>query len=116
MFPGTKITIKGEDFVVPALSLGQLRNGANALMQQHDELLADGKVFESMDIRGKVILEALRRNYPDFEEAALFDFLDMANTTNLWLKILGQSGFEPGETPAAQTATGLGTSSPSTEA
>jgi hypothetical protein len=115
LFAGTKIRIGDEDFIVPPISLGQLRNGVLSKLQEHDELVAQGKTFETMEIRGTIILEALRRNYPDFEEKRLFDFLDMANVGPIWLTILGASGFMPGETEAV-TQKGNGTLSLSTEA
>lgn len=114
MFGGTKIKINEEEFIVPPLSLGQLRNGAMTKLREHDELVAAGKTFEATVVRGDIILEALRRNYPDFEEKKLFDWLDMANTSDLWLSVLGASGFMPGEDQAAETeAKANGISSPS---
>jgi hypothetical protein len=115
LFAGTKITIDGEDLIIPALSLGQLRNGINKVMETHDTLLAEGKIFDAMDLRGEVIFSALTRNYPDYTKDKLFDFLDLSNTTQLWLSILGQSGFAPGEAEAAKEKA-PGTLSPSTEA
>jgi hypothetical protein len=91
------MTIGDETFVVPPLTLGQLRSGVLALLQQHDALIAESKIFEAMELRGQVILTALRRNYPDFPEDKLFNFLDMNNNGPIWLSILGVSGFTPGE-------------------
>jgi hypothetical protein len=104
MFAGAKITIDGEEYVVPPLSLGQLRNGMLIKLREHDEMLNSGKIFDLMTLRGEIILAALRRNYPDFAEERLFAFLDMGNTQSIWLSILGASGFQPGEAPAAATA------------
>ena len=104
-FPGTTVTIGAEKYVVPALSLGQLRNGILPMLREHDKLIAEDKTFDAMEIRGKVILEALRRNYPDFDETKLFDFLDMANTQQIWLAVLGASGFAPGENLAVTETT-----------
>lgn len=115
MFAGNKITIGEEDFIVPPISLGQLRNGTLRQLQTHDELIAEGKTFEAMEIRGQVILSALKRNYPDFDETKLYEYLDMANTGPIWLSVLGASGFVPGEIQAAGTAEN-GTSDQSTKA
>lgn len=107
MFSGTKIKIGEEEFVIPPISLGQLRNGVLDLLQKHDELVAGGKPFEAMDVRGQIILAALQRNYPDFTEKKLLDYLDAGNIGPLWLHVLGISGFSPsGE---AQAATQSGT-------
>ena len=105
MFAGTKIKIGEEEFVIPPLSLGQLRNGAMTKLQEHDILVAEGKTFEAMTIRGDIILAALQRNYPDFDGAKLFAWLDLSNINGIWLNVLGASGFTPGETQAVETAT-----------
>ena len=105
MFAGTEITIGDEKFVVPPISLGQLRNGVLAKLKEHDELIAKGDFFDAMNLRGEVILKALQRNYPNFAEAKLLEHLDMANTTPLWLSILGASGFTAGETQAVTNKT-----------
>jgi hypothetical protein len=116
VFSGTKIKIGDEEFVLPPLSLGQLRGGLLAKLQEHDDKLAAQDVFGATIIRGEVILEALRRNYPDFPEQKVFDNLDLGNTLNLWLLVLGSSGFTPGETAGAEKENPTGISVPSTGA
>jgi hypothetical protein len=103
MFPGYKFTIENETYTVPALSMGQLRNGIMEKLKSHDTLLTDGKIFELQLLRSEIILAAIRRNYPDFPEDKLLNFLDMANIGPVWSAVLGSSGFAPGETPAATT-------------
>ena len=115
-FRGTDFVIAGDTIAVPALSLGQLRNGLLEKLQKHDELLSNGKIFEAMSVRGEVIFAAIQRNYPEFAEEKLFNYLDLSNTTQIWLTVLGQSGFNSGETLAAETTSPVGTSSPSTGA
>jgi hypothetical protein len=115
MFSGVNLVIDGETFVVPALSLGQLRSGILAKLQEHDKLLEEGKLFESYILRGEVIVAALRRNYPTLDEAKIMDGLDLRSIGPIWLTVLGSSGFSPGEKVAAETTTVLpGTSAPST--
>ena len=109
MFAGTKIKIDDEEFVVPPLSLGQLRSGLLAKLQEHDKMLEENKTFETMVLRGEILLQALRRNYPDFPEQKFFDYVDLGNVGSLWLSILGASGFSLGETQAATGPTISGT-------
>jgi hypothetical protein len=104
VFNGIRVKINEEEYVIPPISLGQLRHGVLELLQTHDQLVADGKTFEAMSVRAQVILEAIRRNYPDFAEEVLLNYLDMANTSNIWLSILGVSGFAPGEESAVTVA------------
>ena len=104
MYKGTTVRMGEEDIVVPSLSLGQLRGGVLDMLKEHDKLFAEDKTLDLLVLRGKIILEAVRRNYPDFDEAKLLDFLDMNNTTQIWLLVLGSSGFTPGEAKAAETS------------
>jgi len=115
MFRGHTIRIGDEDFVVPPLSLGQLRNGVLARLQEHDKILSSGSMFDALVIRGEVILQALRRNYPEFSEDKLMSYLDLFNIGPIWLAVLGSSGFTPGEDQAPKGATTVpGTSAQST--
>ena len=114
MYSGKEIVIEGEKYILPPISLGQLRNGMIAKFTEHDKLAAEGKLWEFTVIRGEIILAALRRNYPDFPEDKLMGFLDVSNISPLWLHILGVSGLLPGETPAAIVAE-PGTLNPSTD-
>ena len=101
MFTGVEITLDGEKFILPALSLGQLRSGILTKLQQHDELIKENKIFEAVDIRADVVFAALKRNYPDFPEQKFMDGLDLSNIAALWQHVLGLSGFKPGEVQAA---------------
>lgn len=98
MFPGIKVTIGDREWTVPAISLGQLRNGVQAKFRRHDELVAkreggDAEAYwEQMTLRGEIIMEALGRNY-SAEELAGLD-LDLADVQRLWLPVLGLSGFD----------------------
>jgi len=108
MFAGTEFDIAGEEFTIPSLSLGQLRSGLLNKLREHDDLNAAGKALEALEIRGQIILAAIRRNYPSFDEAKLWDWLDMSNVNEIWLSVLGMSGLKPsgdapaGEAPAAK--------------
>jgi hypothetical protein len=116
MYAGTKITIGDEVYEVPALSLGMLRNGTLDLLKEHDLIFQEpGRWFDAVDIRAKVILACIRRNYPDFSEEKLMDWLDLKNIAALWSVIMGASGFTLGEAPAANEGAN-GTSDPSTPA
>jgi hypothetical protein len=116
LFSGKEIEIDGEKFILPSVSLGMLRNGMLQKFKEHDERLTSGASFyELMQLRGEIILAALRRNYPDFSEDKLYAFLDLANVAPIWTSVLGLSGFTPGEVQAAIAATS-GISDPSTAA
>ena len=108
MFQGVTCRIGDNEYVVPALSLGQLRSGLLDKLKEHDQLVADGKLFDTMTLRGEIILAALRRNYPNLEENVVWDSLDMSNTGPVWLAVLGASGFteQTTQTEVASKANG----------
>ena len=112
MYGGKEIKIEEESYILPPISLGQLRNGMIEKFTEHDRLAAEGKIWEYTAIRGEIILAALRRNYPDFSEDKLMGYLDVGNIYALWMNVLGASGLTPGEEMAAET--GNGTLNPST--
>lgn len=103
MFAGKTMTIGRREFVVPALTLGQLRTAALEMITEHDKMLDGGQTFQSYELRGKIILMALQRNYPDLTEETLFELLDVENVLPVWRVVLGNSGFDQGEVPAATT-------------
>ena len=89
-----------KDYDVPALTLGQLRNGVLKMIQEHDELLTANKYYESIDMRGRIIAKALMSKYPELKEDEVLNALDLANIGPAWLNLLGMSGFKPGEAMA----------------
>ena len=113
MIPGTTVNLGGTDYLLPPLSLGQLRNGVLALMKRHDELIAseDGSErWEACCIRGEIVGHALKRNYPDLTDEQVMELLDTKTTNDAWLIVLGASGFPQQEVAGAALP---GTSDPS---
>lgn len=115
LIPGKAVNLGGRDFILPPLSMGQLRNGMAEKMERHDRLVeesikdeeeekraeARAKRREAQTLRVEIIAEALRRNYPDLTDDMAFDLVDLGNWPNAWNIILGGSGFQMGEEPAA---------------
>lgn len=93
MFAGKTFTMNGRDVVVPPLALGNLRNGILEKLKQHDEMLKSESYLDTLSLKAEVILAAIRRNYPDFSEEELVNYLDMGNITTVWNHVLGISGF-----------------------
>lgn len=100
MYSGKEIKIEGETYILPPISLGLLRGGLVEKLKQHDELVKSQDYWGFQVLRGEILYSAFKRNYPDFGEEKFMNFLDMENTPNLWLYILGASGLVPGEIPA----------------
>lgn len=101
LYEGEKMTIKGKEIVVPALTLGWIEDNAKVLeslssMNEKDPL----KPTDVANIR-KVAQAALVRNYPNITVMDLKDLLDLRNFRQLFALIMGASGFtqvEPGQT------------------
>ena len=100
LVPGKEVTIGEKTYTLPPLSLGQLRNGAMDKLRKHDEFIAEQKGWDAMLLKGEIILTALQRNYPDLKAKDIDEALDLGNVNDLWLHVLGLSGFTPGEAPA----------------
>ena len=101
---GTKAKVGGTVYVVPPLTLKQLRNGVLEMIKQHDEMVDGQKGLEVLELRGKIIHQALLRNYPDLTEDALFEQLDLRNTGEIWSLIMGASGFTQAATEVKEEA------------
>ena len=104
MIPGKEVTIGEKKYILPPLSLGQLRNGVMVRMREHDEMITAGKGYEAMLLKGDIILAALQRNYPKLKIEDLDSILDFGNINDLWLQALGLAGFRPGEAPTTEEA------------
>ena len=102
MYSGKKFKLGDTEYEIPALSLGQLRNGALAKMQATDELVTAGKNWEAIAARGELIHMALTRNYPNVPLDTVMDSLDLNNSAEIWLWILGASGFKPSPEEVAE--------------
>lgn len=120
MISGTPVKLRGQVYVIPPLTLGQLRSGLAEKMKEHDRLVRENQEDSGRDnafaisiLRGEIIHAALSRNYPEIDEARCFELLDLGNVSFAWLAVIGLSGFRPGEEEAGAEAEAPGTSNPS---
>lgn len=93
MIPGITISMGGNDWIVPPLTLGQLRKLAPYVQKiraidAQDALEAD----DQLDAVLKIVAAALGRNYPDMDEEKVADLLDMANLAATITAVLTGSG------------------------
>jgi pyruvate carboxylase len=91
MIDGTRITIGGKEYIVPALSFGQIRK----LLPKIQVLQSTGSSLttEQMDAVAEVVQTALSRNYPEMTIETVEEILDLANAPTVIKAILGGSGF-----------------------
>ncbi|MCL2658774.1 MAG: hypothetical protein FWD62_15465 [Betaproteobacteria bacterium] len=99
LFEGVKLTLGRQTYIVPALTLKQLRQFGPQLAPMRN---LDGHNPTEAEIDGvfEIIHAAISRNYPDVTVAQLQDVIDMNNLLVVMQVIWGQSGLErvkPGE-------------------
>lgn len=89
---GTPVRMGGRDFIVPALTMGQVKqlkeSGKLARIFEVNVLSPQ----EDIDLALEVIQSAMARNYPEITIKELEDILDAKNTSKVILSIMGMSG------------------------
>lgn len=98
---GVKLVLGGREFVVPPLSLRQVRS-----FTEDGTFDKVGKIgnrlpsVEELDVALDVIHAALKRSYPDLGKDELLDLLDVGNLNDVMIAVCQAAGFEkvkPGE-------------------
>lgn len=104
---GTLVSMGGENFTIPALTLGAIRALQPEVEALSDPLTPQNVRFESMST---VIHTAMLRNYPDLTlERLTEELLDMSNIGQVTQAVMGVSGFvdkAPGEAPGVSLPIG----------
>jgi hypothetical protein len=106
MIPGVAVAMAGQDWLVPPLTLGQLRR----LMPKVRELTEIGASMGELQIAVlvEIVAAALQRNYPDVSQNQVEDLLDLGNASAVLNAVLTGSGLKPSGTPLGE-APALGT-------
>ena len=117
MIPGVTIAMGGRDWLVPPLTLGQLRR----LMPKVRQLTEIGASMgeAQIGVLVEIVATALQRNYPDATADMVEDLLDLGNASAVLNVVLTGSGLKlrdsrlgeaaaPGANPGAgRTIAGL---------
>jgi hypothetical protein len=103
MIPGVTIAMGGRDWLVPPLTLGQLRR----LMPKLRQLTEIGAQMgeDQIGVLIELVTAALQRNYPDTTESEVESLLDLGNAANVLNIILTGSGLKTKGEAAAVTGT-----------
>lgn len=101
MIPGVPIQMGGQEWLVPALTLGQLRRLDAAI-----KALTSGDSEKVLNSVCAIVAAALSRNYPDMTEQKVEDLIDLSNRDEVVSAVLGNSGLKPGEAAAVARPTG----------
>jgi hypothetical protein len=90
MIPGVTVTMGGRDWLVPPLTLGQLRR----LMPRVRQLTEiDASMSEvQIGVLVEIVAAALQRNYPDATAEMVENLLDLGNAGTVLSAVLTGSG------------------------
>lgn len=104
MIPGVAITMAGREWVVPPLTLGQLRR----LMPKVRQLSEIGAQMgeAQIGVLVEIVAAALQRNYPEIAAEAVEGLLDLGNAAAVLNAVLTGSGLTPGAPPGEAEAPG----------
>ncbi len=120
MIPGVPVTMGGQEWTIPPLTLGQLRR----LMPKVRQLSEIGAQMGESEIAVlvEIVTVALQRNYPDATLEIVENLLDLGNAASVLHAVLTGSGLDarvhsageavapghsPGATRPAGTASGV---------
>jgi hypothetical protein len=115
MVPGVTVAMGGRDWIVPSLTLGQLRR----LMPKVRQLTEIGASMgePQISVLVDIVTAALQRNYPEMTTDQVENFLDLGNASAVLNAVLTGSGLKPsgaavGEAPAPGMNPGAANASP----
>jgi hypothetical protein len=97
-FEGVKLTLGQQDYIVPALTIKQMRALAPDLAALKG--IGGDPAPEEIDSMLHIVQTAISRNYPDITVEQLEDVIDLNSLGIVMKAITGQSGLErvkPGE-------------------
>ena len=114
MLPGVTIAMGGQDWLVPPLTLGQLRR----LMPKVRQLTEIGASMgeTQISVLVEIVTVALQRNYPEATADMVENLLDLGNASAVLNAVLTGSGLKlrddrlgealaPGASPGASSTT-----------
>lgn len=91
LYEGEAIKIRGKEYIVPGLSLGQIERMADKIQSITES--GDKLSKEMMATISEISHAALSRNYPDMTLIEVKDMLDMRNMKMVLEAVMGASGF-----------------------
>ena len=110
MIPGVAVAMGGQDWIVPPLTLGQLRR----LMPKVRQLTEVGASMGEAQINVliDIVTAALQRNYPETTPDNVENLLDLGNASAVLNAVLVKpGGAAMGEAPAPGASPGAGSAS-----
>ena len=109
MIPGVTVSMGGQDWMIPPLTLGQLRRLMPKVRQLSEIGASMGE--EQIGVLVELVGEAMRRNYPDTTDEQVENLLDLGNANGVLTAVLTGSGLKLGEAVAGRLNGGGSTAS-----
>jgi len=100
MIPGVTVAMGGQDWLIPPLTLGQLRR----LMPKVRQLTEIGASMgeAQIGVLVEIVAAALQRNYPHLTMDKVENLLDLGNASAVLNAVLTGSGLKPRGTPPGE--------------
>lgn len=100
MIPGIEVAMGGEDWLIPPLTLGQLRRLMPKVRQltEIDASMGEAQIAVLVEI----VATALQRNYPDATYEQVENLLDLGNAGAVLNAVLTGSGLKPRSSPPGE--------------
>jgi len=117
MIPGVPVAMGSQDWMVPPLTLGQLRRLMPKVRQLTEIGVSMGEA--QIAVLVDIVTAALQRNYPEMTPDKVENLLDLGNASAVLNAVLTGSGLKPGgaamgEALAPGTNSGAVSASPGT--
>ncbi len=100
---GIPLKLGGEEYVVPPLSLGQVKR----LLPNIEKMQAGTDTLDKFSSVVAIAHAALSRNYPELKYEDVEELVDMGNFKTVLDAVMGASGLARGEAPAGNAQTGM---------
>ncbi len=99
---GITLKLGGEEYVVPPLSLGQVKR----LFPVIEKMQSASDTVDKFSSLVAIAHAALSRNYPELKFEEVEELVDMGNFKTVMDAVMGASGFLRGGAPAGSVQTG----------
>src|SRR5438105_11136374 len=93
MVPGVAVAMGGQDWIVPPLTLGQLRRLMPKVRQLTEIGVSMGEA--QINVLIDIVAPALQRNYPQMTPDRVGSLLDLGNASAVLNAVLPGSGLKP---------------------
>ncbi|TMJ67294.1 MAG: hypothetical protein E6G83_08050 [Alphaproteobacteria bacterium] len=94
MVPGVAVAMGGQDWIVPPLTLGQLRRLMPKVRQLTEIGVSMGEA--QINVLIDIVAAALQRNYTEMTPDKVENLLDLGNASAVLNAVLTGSGLKPG--------------------